>query len=265
MVYESLTTTKTLAHFYKVSPNTVRRTMKSTALVLITVQNLLMSTFTPLLRTMPPDYANAVMSWDETGERLTLDSLSSGTSESKQSVWQVMVLKFRLSWGWIDFNKSGPRSQWLDLILPPFALISTAAESLCAQLFHHPIMKPVHAFMQQLFSAAKISFSLREVDGAFSNDRLEAHLLQLGKTSSQLDASFYCRNHSHNLITIFHCGLVGLKLTCELFTLAVFLGTRESECGVRLRQITKLCLIFKTSPRMNSKTLNDFESFKWFL
>ena len=141
------------------------------------------------------------------------------------SSWGRVHCNIKVVFGWADHMGNGPVSRWLDVISPPFPLIRTDADSINSTMFHHELVRPIHAFLQQMYrSTSHFAFNLREFDGASSNDRLNAHLMQVTRNNPELDDAFICRNHAHNLAVVWIVTLVGIQVQCELYSLAVFLG-----------------------------------------
>ena len=93
----------------------------------------------------------------------------------------------------------------------------------------HPSYRTVHSLTNQIMMCSTIpGLHLHEVDGAYANERLNAHFLSIpGFTGSEggffLDHS-RCQNHASHLITVAMLDLVGCNVLSKLYQLTVFLS-----------------------------------------
>ena len=77
-------------------------------------------------------------------------------------------------------------------VLPPIPLLSASAESMYYGLQCHPSYRTVHSLTNQIMMCSTIpGLHLHEVDGAYANERLNAHFLSIpGFTGSEGDFSW---------------------------------------------------------------------------
>lgn len=126
--------------------------------------------------------------------------------------------------------------------MPPIPMISCAAEHMYYGLQNHPSYQGTHALLEQLMSFSTLPpCTIHEVDGAYSNMRLNAFFLSQPKfDGTQAKGMFLdhlrCQNHATHLITVSTLGLVGCNMLSKLYQLTSFL----SNLGYLLRLQTAL-------------------------
>ena len=93
----------------------------------------------------------------------------------------------------------------------------------------HPSYQAVHSLTNQIMHTSVVpAFQFHEVDGAYSNERLNAHYLSVAGFDACSGGFFFdhsrCQNHASHLITVAILNLVGFNALSKLYQLTVFLS-----------------------------------------
>ncbi|CAJ1420891.1 unnamed protein product [Effrenium voratum] len=192
------------ADAYAVSQRTVRRVLAVTAHCILETQMSQMKEFERYVLSHTPDFAAAVVMWDETSEKLSLNAVH-GTARCQQaSTWQVLVSRVHLTLGWINGVKL-----YREFVTPPVPLTSNSSDNVHAGLFCHPFTKCLLDAVRSILLAARKRAIVHEVDGHLANERLHFHRYALEKerrASSPSEAKpvltdiMLCQNHQTNLV-----------------------------------------------------------------
>lgn len=173
---------------------------------------------TRMCEQIKPGFIASRLAWDETGQRVTTQF--EGTSATQAcSTWQVMVCRLRLLVGWPAQGKVLD----LSIALPPFLVTKATADQIYSVLFHHPVMQPVFAARALLYSRAELVFDLDETDGAYANDRVEAHLLSKDRPAHVYHDHFRCRLHQQQLVETGLLAVAGANVLSRLYSLSLLL------------------------------------------
>lgn len=242
---------KVLAH--DVSMKQAKRVTGAVAHITLRTQAVLFDKVSTMFGSGTPDWAVVHMAWDETSERLSLDSMSkmipspddplrsivAKMSYAQASLWQVLVCRVTFLWGWSD-----GRSQRYQAVAPPIPLPSTSAEAIWSGLFDHPCMADINKFKKALLSTVMESspllpIELHSSDDACGNDRFDAHYLQ---SSEHLVQRFKCMNHQSNLVLTLLYAVIGLDLMHGIFAASKFLrmGPYYFRCILAVRRFVVL-------------------------
>ena len=174
--------------------------------------------------------------WDETQLQCSMNADKSGCRV--RSSWQVLVCRMRLVIVWPNGLNIVFR-----VVLPPVTLLATGAEHQYYALHHHPAYKCINALVGLLRKNALVNIDVAETDGASSNLRLLAHLIQKGKSTvfgppgsqhQPLLAHARCMNHAVQLNNAALLGIIGSNLLNKIYGLSVFV--RNLGYWLRMRQ-----------------------------
>ena len=207
-----------LARKFGIHRRTAVRAMSSGCMAYMHTQELMLSTMVEAFEHAPPDYFIKHLSWDETGEKLTVKE--SGAS-SRVSTHEVMVARMRVGWGW-----AGCRPMQLELVIPPTSVRTPAANSLYYALMNAPYMARIRELLGKMMCmATKYRAAINEIDGASGNDKLCAHLLSLDEDSGTpvLHCSKLCHLHQNHLITTAVVLSLSANLIARLYSMALLL------------------------------------------
>ena len=114
--------------------------------------------------------------WDETQLQCSMNADKSDCRV--RSTWQVLVCRMRVMILWPSGHNLVYR-----IVMPPVTLLVTGAEHQYYALYHHPAYKCINGLVGYMRQQAKINIDVSETDGAASNLRLLAHLVQKAKTT----------------------------------------------------------------------------------
>lgn len=168
--------------------------------------------------------------WDETQ---LLTAINADNSDRRvQSNWQTLVIRERLILCWADGS-----CLILRLVLPPVILLASAAQDIYYAMRHHPSYAAVHEMTKLIGDLSQNRFEVYESDGASSNHRLIAHMLQ--KVKERKDMKPYvlhmtCQNHGTQLITVSVLAATEHNILNRLYGLTVYL--RQLGHWLRLKQ-----------------------------
>ena len=223
-----------LAQHLDVGRSTVRHMQIMTSAAFMNQQALFVAKLISWCLAKPPVLCLKHFKWDETQ---LLCSLNADKSQQRvRSSWQVLVLRVRLVLVWEDGSTIVVR-----LIVPPVSLLATGAEHQYYALFHHPAYKCINGLMDLLRQSAQENFDLAETDGAASNMRLLAHLVQKAKITivgrggrELLFAHCRCMNHAVQLNNTSLLAVVSPSLLNRIYGMTVFI--RNLGYWMRMRQ-----------------------------
>jgi hypothetical protein len=123
----------------------------------------------------PPDWAMSRLSWDETGERLTLNVDDGDAAEplaTQRSTWQVLVARIRVIVGWVRGGADNAQVIDWTFVVPPLVIRTTLAANIYYALHHCLLTRPLMmARFLILQSARSWSFDLSETDAATASWR----------------------------------------------------------------------------------------------
>ena len=114
-------------------------------------------------------------------------------------------------------------------------MLSTGAQHLWSVIYDHPVTRPIWAFIERL-SVSPLQFSIKEFDGAASNDRLFEELKNQCASKPVLDFGMTCRNHATNLTVIMLATVAGMAVVNSLYCFGAFLNLG----GHFLRMVAKV-------------------------
>ena len=120
--------------------------------------------------------------------------------------------------------------------MPPVVLLGAAAHHIYYALRHHPCYKAITDLSEHLAAACFHRIRIFESDGAYSNDRLYAHLLQKNKRDdlSYLMIHMRCQSHQTQLINMSLMSCVGHNILNRLYGMTVYL--RNLGYWMRIKQ-----------------------------
>ena len=188
-----------------------------------------------------PLFAFARYAWDETGEPLTVPVCKEMRLEHQIGVWQVMVSRLRivLVWG----AEHGGRCCDMQCTLPPCTIPTPSAKNIHAGMFNNPITRHVMAAREILFNLAERAVDVSETDGAGSNFRLEANLLNQRDSGSVSKDHFVCRLHAQHLAEVSVIGTAGMSMLSKLYSLTLLMKTYFMRCILALKIILRIVAI----------------------
>ncbi|CAE7395126.1 unnamed protein product, partial [Symbiodinium sp. KB8] len=152
-----------------------------------------------------------------------------------------MVVRIRIVLVWEDGSNMVVR-----LIVPPVSLLATGAEHQYYALSYHPAYKCLNGLLGLLRQQAEENMDLAETDGASSNNRLIAHLIQQAKTTCLgrgssgsaahplMLAHCRCMNHAVQLNSAGILGTVSATLLNRVYGMTIFI--RNLGYWLRIRQ-----------------------------
>ena len=106
--------------------------------------------------------------WDETKEKVSLETLTDATREAQTDCVDCMVSSMRVV---ICFPNSTV-VVCTDLVCAPAPLLSSSSDNLAAALWNHPWLAKMQENVDQLHTLAVWSSHVNECDGASGNDKL---------------------------------------------------------------------------------------------
>lgn len=199
-----------LAERYDVSKQTIRRALAFTAVTVLEVQLKQLKDLRDFTVANRPDFSSASLSWDETSQILSLDTMNTEMApvlrHQTASSWEVMVSKLQVCTGWTTGLKL-----YHEFIVPPLPLSSNSASSLCNALFNHPFTKGLTTFVAEILNVSRWSAWVHETDAHLANEKLHYHLYQQrlgpeaerpGPTLPGLTEHVLCQNHQVQLSVV---------------------------------------------------------------
>ena len=124
------------AAIYGVCEKSVRNCFFFVASCYFAAQSAVLGTVVLRAREMQPEFCMVRLCWDETAEKLTMNS----PGLNKASTWHVLVARMRLI---IAFSLEEVYSY--SIVLPALVVASSSAADIHGQLFHHPWNAPALA------------------------------------------------------------------------------------------------------------------------
>ena len=189
-----------------------------------------------------PEIAIEHMSWDETGERLTMILSGGGTASQQTSVRQVMVCRILLVWGSLA---TGIHRMYI--VVPPIQLPTVSAECLYNALFFNTFTRGIHQRLQKILATATtFKTILYETDAASGNDKLFHLLLCHDPFNLYRDLKF-CHSHQEHIIESAVIVVVGLSILNTLYRLSSVL--RAGGYFLRLHQASYPVIKQMITPR----------------
>ena len=175
--------------------------------------------------------------WDETQ---LLCSVNADKGDTRvRSSWQVMVYRIRLLVVWPD-----GQNIMLRIVLPPATLIGTGAHHLYYAMFFHPAYKSLTGILGLLAQRSQQNVSILESDGAYSNERLVAHLTWQAKARANnpkhqeaLTLHVRCQNHATQLNNVTLLGASANEILNKMYGMTVFM--RNLGYWLRMRQAVR--------------------------
>ncbi|CAE7247237.1 unnamed protein product [Symbiodinium sp. CCMP2592] len=219
--------------------STVKHMQIAVASAFMNQQALFVARLVSLCTSKPPLFFLKHIKWDETQLLCTMNADKS--SQRVRSSWQVMVVRIRIVLVWEDGSNMVVR-----LIVPPVSLLATGAEHQYYALSYHPAYKCLNGLLGLLRQQAEENMDLSETDGASSNNRLIAHLIQQAKTTHLgrgssgsaghplLLAHCRCMNHAVQLNSAAILGTVSATLLNRVYGMTIFI--RNLGYWLRIRQ-----------------------------
>ena len=212
IAYHKISNRSAQAQTWKRDPKTICRSHQFVAAAYIRTQALVCA---HILQEELPTWAVAHTMWDETGERLIVDSAS-----TQGGVWQVLVVKLSCAWGC-----RSQATRYVDFVLPPVPIPTTSSAAIWQAMRFHPMLAAAHEFKTRLLNAANLAFDMHSSDYASGNLKLDAHDMAISP-SSWLKETFHCRNHQNHLVaTMPMVSCIGIEFLNNLYAAATFLRT----------------------------------------
>lgn len=235
-----------IAAQFNVSARSVRDIVMFTASWFLQMQLLVLGAVLNRARACKPDFTMSRLSWDETGERITL-SVAGASSQQQTSVWHILIarLRFVVAWGRQVYDFS--------VTLPPLVCPSTSAASVYYQLFQHPFNAAVFHAMRWINSYSRCVISLSETDSAYSNLRMSAQMYWLSP-ASDFTCHWLCSLHQASLIEAALTASLGMFMISRLYSLSLLLrsgGLFVRMLG-RIREALRRGAVYRTTRRCGS-------------
>ena len=167
--------------------------------------------------------------WDESQ---LLCSVNADKSDSRiLSTWQTMAVRQKLM-----LVLPNGTSLVLRLVTPPIALLASGAHHIYYGLRHHPVYQGLNRLLDLLAGMCEHKVCIWESDGAYSNERLMAHVLHKNQSDEVqfLNIPCRCQNHATQLTNVSLLSCVGQNLLNRLYGMTVFL--RNLGYWLRMRQ-----------------------------
>ena len=234
--YGKIVRNSSMAEHLEVGKSTVKHMQVMVSAAYMNAQALFLAKLISWCSRDPPLLCIRHAKWDET--QLLCSMNADKSMHRVRSTWQVLVCRLRLVLSWKD-----GRNMIIRLVLPPVSLLSTGAECQYYTLNYHPAYRCVNGLLKLLRKHADENMDVCETDGASSNTRLLAHMLQQSKTSvfapeksgpSLLFAHARCMNHAVQLNNAALLALVNPGMLNRVYGMAVFL--RNLGYWMRVRQ-----------------------------
>ena len=217
-----------------------------------------------------------------TGKKSKVMHFLGVTLDQQASVWQVCVILMSFCCMWMHRLTGESRTTSFNLSLPPLLTLGTNSDALWNTFGHaslHPFLRLkairlicdyamclianlLHQYKCKLtkltveiiahqqaafFRQARFAVDMWSGDGAASNDRLFAHVMNLVAEEKTTAAECTgCRLHSNHLIETFNFAVSNLAIVNSLYSMALFLRTG----GNHLRMIQGCNSMFFKNPGM---------------
>ena len=197
--------------------------------VYLAQQLVLLAKLVSLVSASPPLVCVRQLKWDETQLKCGVDASCSGSRV--QSTWQIMAARQRLVVAWAD-----GRSMIVRIVMPPAVLLSSGAHDIYYALKYHPFYAALNHLLDSISKQCQYRAQILESDGAYSNERLVAHLLWKDKKEEVRKSIIHlkCMNHQTQLINVCLIATIGENVLNRLYGLMVFI--RNLGYWLRLRQ-----------------------------
>ena len=202
----------------------------------------------------PPEFIIRHYKWDET-QLMTSVNPDKGKTRV-QSAWEVMVSRQRCVLGW----KNGA-VMIFRTVLPPVVLLAGGAHHMWYAQRYHPSFKALNELLDLLGGLCKRRVELLESDGAYSNERLIAHVIQKSKAAKPQRHLVYskCQNHQSQLIACALLATAGHNILSRLYGLLVYLRLLGN--WLRLKQavftwVDKNLLFLHQRPETEEASMN---------
>jgi hypothetical protein len=222
---------QTLANILHVDAHTITRSNNSVALCSLTLSDILGLWILQSLEALPeskrPTFCVSHTRWDETGQKIQVPIVREAAANA--SAWTVFVCRIRLLWGWISEDGAASGVSYFDFMLPPLFLLSTSAADLYNALEWHPRLLSARTTCRGLLMISEYKFDFREPDGATSNDKYEAFIIDIRRRWPSFTDSFICSNHGNNNgqnIVVYQAGLYNnreINVHNDAYCIALFL------------------------------------------
>ena len=205
-----------LALLHSISTTWVRQLRVFFASAYLALQSRMLGQLVELSRSCKPAFVLRRLSFDETGQKLTL-SVPGCSAEQECSVWQVMVARLAVTIGW-----DGRGVYNFDIVLPPLLVTSTSAEHIYRAL-HCRQYAGIFAAIHLLGSLSDEYVELDETDAAPANHKL--HAASLMKDEKAYKCHKMCSLHQNQLIEVQLLAVTGMSLLSRLYSLTLLLHT----------------------------------------
>lgn len=182
-----------------------------------------------LARHEPPLALIQQIKWDETS---LLCSVNPDRSNARvRSTWETMVARQRIILVWPNGSCLIVR-----IVLPPVVLLGSAAQHIFYAMQYHPSYRSITELLGHLAASCFHRLQVFESDGAYSNDRLYAHLVQRNKLAQFRYHLTHvrCQNHQTQLCNVALFAAVGHNILNRLYGMTVFL--RNLGHWIRIKQ-----------------------------
>ena len=214
-----------LSDRYEVSRSTCLRVLQVAASTVLEVQLKQLHALLEFAERKKPDFGCLSFTWDETGERLSLQPVK-GTTLQAQSTWQILVTRCQYGIGWKDGVKI-----YHEMVMPPVPLVSNSSNNIWNGVFRHPLLTPITSLVFRMLSACSLRLCVFETDGHLANEKLTS--FQVAKEMEKpiekqvLTDTMLCQNHQCNLsvVHVVNATAVGPegKLLPNMFCCTLFL------------------------------------------
>eukprot|EP00435_Cladocopium_sp_Y103_P059318 s191_g21.t1 len=197
--------------------------------VYLAQQSAMLGRLLALVQSKAPLFLIRHFKWDET----TLWTSLNIDNDQKRvaSAWQVMVCKQRLVLGFDDGSVAIMR-----VVMAPAVLLGAGAHHMFYTIQSHPMYKSLQGLVDSIADLTPHKVQIYESDGAYSNERLFAHLLQRNKSSVRPAHLLHvkCQNHQCQLVNVSLLASVGANILNRMYGFTVFV--RNLGNWVRLKQ-----------------------------
>ena len=227
--YGKLRRTAHIAQALDVSQRSVSFMTTLVGQVFMNQQMIILAKLVAMASTVRPAVLVRQIKWDETQLLCSVDADKSG--HRVQSTWQVMAVREK-----IVLAFSNGQSIVLRLVMPPVVLLASGAHHIYYALRYHPVFVSTNRLLDLLAKLCERRICIWESDGAYSNERLMAHVFRKTKSENPRHLNLHCRcqNHQTQLVNVALLACVGNDLLSRLYGMAVFL--RNLGYWLRMRQ-----------------------------
>ena len=214
-----------LSDRYEVSRLTVVRALQVTAGTVLEVQLRQLNALLEFAESHKPDFGCLSFTWDETGERLSLQPVQN-TPLQPQSTWQILVTRCQFGIGW----KEGVKI-YHEMVMPPVPLVSNSCNNIWNGIFRHPLLSPITSLVFRLMLACNLRLCTFESDGHLANEKLTSFqvMKEMEKPVGDqvLMDTVLCQNHQCNLAVVHLVNSAGTgsegKVLPNMYCCALFL------------------------------------------